>query len=311
LFKSSSDSTSSSEVVFEKSLSQQLLRLDRKTLATRTPAELLTLLKDIDDQRVMIIEDSVDYGKLAFCKLSQHDILVKTTEAPHDNLIKYAAKLARNQSLSLNGKIRVRIARVENVLERDGENGISFNLNDIVFDKMISFAVCCLLPVLPDEDIFIDHCNKCNNVIHLDCLAQNSTIFLTCEVCAQTNSGIEWGAGMKNTCPLDSPLQIVLLKSLDDEKLAELMKMTSYGNKAMGPLLELTIRNAKQENWAAIHQAWAKIIGIEGNSLYGSTYEVFWKNCKEGGLVSCKIWCSECFHEGINHFVKYLRIQLL
>jgi len=65
--------------------------------------------------------------------------------------------LERNQSYNLTGKFRVRIARVENILVRDGQNGISFNLNDIVFDKEISFAICCLLPVLPDEDIFFDH----------------------------------------------------------------------------------------------------------------------------------------------------------
>lgn len=292
------------------SIAQQLLTEDKRTESKRTPARLLKLLKYMDVDKVMVVNDTKHYGDLAICSLGQHDTIVKTTEIHHDDLITYAAKLSRTADLKIDGKVRVRIVREELITETQNQTGMKWTKDNIVYDEYLSFAVCCLEPVLPDQEILAESCTNCKNLIHLDCVEQADMFKVSCKACQPTSRGIQWGAGKKNTCPLDAPLQIILSHSLENKRLIECIQNTDYEKKCMGPLFAKTFRNAKNEFWARLHINWANAIGIKGDSMYGATNQVFWEQCKEGGFIICNVTCDNCPYKGntFDQISKFLKI---
>jgi len=260
-----------SDVQFEASLSQQLLKkLNRYQRMKSAELKLFSL----EENRVMVIEDSKHYGRLAVCVVSQHDIIVKTTETPRNDLITYAAKLARTKHLGLKGKVRIRVFKEDEVRESQNKKGIVWNSNDIALDNMVCFAVCCLEPFCPDDELLADSCSKCGNIVHLDCIG----ISLTCKVCSTPTTGIKWGEGITNTCPLDGPLQIIINKCLMHEELLTQIVKPNYKNKKVLSFLKSIKSITDSELWGNLHKEWAKATNIKGKSMYGSTYKVFWKH---------------------------------
>lgn len=262
----------------------------------RTPPSSLKYLKNLEDGKVYVIEHTQYFGKLAFCCVGLNTIVVKTTIAPQKELIKYAAKLSRSCRTKIDDFILIKFVHTKEILEINNQREMFLNPSDTLFEQSVKFTVCCLEPFTSSECEETISCGICKAIFHNSCVGRCFIVEdeYHCGLCTLSTSGIRWGAGMMDTCPLDAVLQIFLLKCQTDLKLAEKIKETKNSNPNVSGLLKRTLNYAKKERWENLHKDWAKTIGIKGDSLFGSTNSVVWEYCKNGGLLMCKESCTLC-----------------
>lgn len=84
---------------------------------------------------------------------------------------------------------------------------------------------------------------------------------------------------------------------MHEELLANIIQ-PSYKNKKVLSFLQSIKSITDCELWGNLHKEWAEATNITGNSMYGSTYEVFWKHVKEGGELAYDLSCTDCTYTG-------------
>jgi hypothetical protein len=105
---------------------------------------------------------------------------------------------------------------------------------------------------------------------------------------------IEWGAGLKDTCPFDATFQALFKRFLDEPKLLEMISICKYTNSKVGPTLLSAVQLVKESKWADLHILRAQLIQLSGKSMFGSTKGVFWNHLSPCGTFSKNEACQKC-----------------
>jgi len=209
--------------------------------------------------------------------------------------VNYAALLCRSSSTKINDLVKVRIEKCNSICEKNNQKGMTLDSGNILFDKLIPFSVCRLEPVAPAQSKTTGLCNNCKNIFHYKCLDVNEKDIIACPLCSLKMPGIKWGIGLKNTCPLDAVLQLILLKCLDNKRLCEAIFSCKYDNPKIQGLFQRTIENSKKQNSKALQKDWAETAcGNIGDDLFGTPSETFWNPCRQGGAVVFTETCTDC-----------------
>jgi len=199
--------------------------------------------------------------------------------------------------LKLSDKVDVTIAVVKKVEESENSSCLKIRKEDIFCKQRLGFTVCCTAPYFLDKTKMIEttlRCKSCKNTVHMSCIGNfEEKQSFTCPLCTLNLDGIQWGAGVQNSCSFDAVFQALLIKCDESLDLKQEILKTKYHKDSINIGIGHAINHGLRGSWAKMHQAWALAIG-KGNDIFGSLDENVWEPLKNGCQFARTISCSNC-----------------